>query len=80
MSLMLRDDSPTSQQVADRLLQVARAEGLATDKPAMEKLAESTHADIRQALHMLQLWNTRTRALSFYDVKVRVCGRSFLCL
>jgi hypothetical protein len=50
---------------------VARAQGLATDRPAMERLAEATHSDIRQALHMLQLWATRTNSLSFHEVKVR---------
>ena len=69
--------SPTSQQVADRLLAVARAEGLAR-QPAMEKLAESTHADIRQALHM-RLWYTLTCA-SFHDVKVRVWVARLLLL
>ena len=55
--------------MADRLLSVCRVMGVATDKPSMEKLSESTHADLRQSLNLLQLWHANSNVLSFNDVK-----------
>eukprot|EP00698_Gefionella_okellyi_P019575 TRINITY_DN6014_c0_g1_i1.p1 TRINITY_DN6014_c0_g1~~TRINITY_DN6014_c0_g1_i1.p1 ORF type:complete len:899 (-),score=233.47 TRINITY_DN6014_c0_g1_i1:479-3175(-) len=67
---------PTVQQIGERLLSVARLQGIATDKPSMEKLAELTHSDIRQSLHMLQLWHSRSSALTFQDVRSYVQAAS----
>lgn len=79
---MLSLARPTASQIADRLLTICRAEGIQTDKPAMEKLAESTHGDLRQALHMLQLWGTTVSGpVTFNDVKARTAaGKGVACV
>lgn len=63
---------PTAQQVAGRLLAVAQYEGVATDLPSMQKLCEGTNGDIRQALHLLQLWFANSRSLTYKDVQANL--------
>lgn len=41
-------------QIAPRIQEICRKEGLQIDRPSLEKLAESTQGDIRQILNFLQ--------------------------
>ena len=50
-------------QVAKRLMDIARSEGLAIESNAAELLVESVGNDIRQCLNALQMWaRTETSA------------------
>lgn len=62
---------PTRQQIAKRMAQICRAEGLQTNETTLEALAEGANADIRLVLGQLQMVRLRAKALSYDDVKVR---------
>ncbi len=43
-------------QIAPRMMEICKKEGLQIDRQSVEKIAESTHGDIRQILNFLQMW------------------------
>ncbi|KAJ7948115.1 Replication factor C subunit 1 [Quillaja saponaria] len=55
--LLLSYRKPTKQQMAKRLMQVAKAEGLQVNEIALEELAERVNGDMRMALNQLQMKN-----------------------
>lgn len=63
---------PTAQQIAPRIFAIARAEGLQIDMPAINKITESVHGDIRQILNFLQMWKAGSDTASFSAIKQRL--------
>ncbi|KAI5058482.1 hypothetical protein GOP47_0026652 [Adiantum capillus-veneris] len=70
--LPLNYRKPTKQQMAKRLQQIARAEGMQVDEIALEELAERVNGDMRMALNQLQYMSLRMRSIKFDDVKARL--------
>ena len=54
--LDLKFSRPNKQQVAKRLALIAAEQGLAAEPNALEYLVETSGNDIRQTVHMLQMW------------------------
>jgi replication factor C subunit 1 len=54
----LKFQRPTREAIRDRMVAIARAEGLSVDAAAMDALVESCGCDIRQVLNTLQMWAT----------------------
>ncbi|CAM6084916.1 unnamed protein product [Calypogeia fissa] len=67
---------PTKQQMAKRLLQIAKAEGLHVDEVTLEEIAQRTNGDMRMALNQLQYMSLRTRTLKFAEVRSRMLASS----
>eukprot|EP00899_Mesostigma_viride_P017099 jgi/Mesvir1/25390/Mv01429-RA.1 len=65
---------PTKQQVATRLLEVVKKEGMNANMIALENLVESVQGDIRLCLNLLQMWRARSDSLSYDDVKDNLKG------
>eukprot|EP00474_Spongospora_subterranea_P006055 CRZ06513.1 hypothetical protein [Spongospora subterranea] len=65
----LRFRRPMATQIAQRMQSIAKAEGLEIDQPALMKLAEITHGDIRQMLNTMQMWRAGSTSTSFEDIK-----------
>ena len=68
-----------SAQIAPRILEICKKEGLSIDRQSVEKIAESTHGDIRQILNFLQLFRKTNTAVGFDQVKQRMdtAGKDF---
>jgi replication factor C subunit 1 len=66
-------------QIAPKIQEICRKEGLQIDRPSLEKLAESTQGDIRQILNFLQMFRKANKSVSFEDVKARIerSGKDF---
>ncbi|EAS05103.2 AAA family ATPase (macronuclear) [Tetrahymena thermophila SB210] len=56
---------PNKGQIAKRLLEVCRKEGLKSELNHLEFLAESVNNDIRQALNLLQMQSKKSKDISF---------------
>lgn len=63
---------PTKQQMAKRLQQIAKSEGLEVDDLALEELSERVNGDMRMALNQLQYMSLRSRSLKYSDVRTRL--------
>jgi len=59
-------------QIAPRILEICEKEGLDIDRQSVEKVAESTHGDIRQILNFLQMWRKGAKTIGFDQVKSRM--------
>jgi len=60
---------PTAMQMVPRISQICRAEGLSIDSPSIIKMCETTRADIRQIINMLQAWRETKTHISFDEVR-----------
>jgi replication factor C subunit 1 len=49
--------------------------GFDIDLPALEKLCESCHSDIRLVINTLQFWSTETNSMTFQEVKKSLDGQ-----
>ena len=65
----LRVKRPTKTQIANRLIGIARAEGLRVEQNAAEMLVEQTGNDIRQVVNAMQMWRAQSDSMTFMDVK-----------
>ncbi|PRP78722.1 hypothetical protein PROFUN_13361 [Planoprotostelium fungivorum] len=62
--LDLRFRRPTSKQMLGRFKMIAAAEGFTGDSTTLERVLDSVHGDLRQALNILQLWRTNSSDLN----------------
>ena len=60
---------PTKQQIASRLVAVAKGEGMLLEQNAAEMLVEQVGNDIRQALNSMQMWRASSASMNYTDVK-----------
>ncbi|KAA8550128.1 hypothetical protein F0562_001812 [Nyssa sinensis] len=74
--LPLNFRKPTKQQMAKRLLQVAKAEGLQVNEIALEELAERVNGDIRMALNQLQYMSLSMSVIKYEDIRQRLLSSS----
>ncbi|GLT75813.1 hypothetical protein SLA2020_475100 [Shorea laevis] len=74
--LLLTFRKPTKQQMAKRLMQVAKAEGLQVDEIALEELAERVNGDMRMALNLLQYMSLSMSAINYDDIRQRLLSSS----
>jgi replication factor C subunit 1 len=65
----LRVKRPTKQQIAQRMVAVARNEGLNVEQNAAELLVEQVGNDIRQVLHAMQMWRAQSTSMRYGDLK-----------
>ncbi|KAG6545470.1 hypothetical protein Mapa_013072 [Marchantia paleacea] len=70
--LVLSYRKPTKQQMAKRLMQIAKAEGIQVAENTLEEIAERSNGDMRTSLNQLQYMSLRTTALNFNDVHTRL--------
>ncbi|XP_031371611.1 replication factor C subunit 1 isoform X1 [Punica granatum] len=70
--LPLNFRKPTKQQMAKRLMQIAKAEGLQVNETALEELAERVHGDMRMALNQLQYMSLSMFVIKYDDIKQRL--------
>jgi len=57
-----------------RMRGIARAEGLEVDADTMERILAQVNFDLRQALHLLQVWHMKQKSLVGLDVKQAYVG------
>ncbi|KAJ8750256.1 hypothetical protein K2173_014171 [Erythroxylum novogranatense] len=70
--LLLNFRKPTKQQMAKRLMQVAKAEGLQANEIALEELAERVNGDMRMAINQLQYMSLSMSIIKYDDVRQRL--------
>ena len=70
----LRVRRPTKQQIAQRMIVIARKEGLEIDNNAAEVLVEQSGNDIRQVINCLQMWRSQSQVLRYDDLKNRMAS------
>ncbi|KAJ8750404.1 hypothetical protein K2173_014319 [Erythroxylum novogranatense] len=70
--LLLNFPKPTKQQMAKRLMQVAKAEGLQANEIALEELAERVNGDMRMAINQLQYMSLSMSIIKYNDVRQRL--------
>lgn len=67
-------------QIAPKIQEICRREGLEIDRPSLEKLAESTQGDIRQILNFLQFARQVSQSVE-YTRRLKIYNRITLwCL
>ncbi|KAL6497828.1 replication factor C subunit 1 [Orobanche hederae] len=74
--LLLSFRKPTKQQMAKRLLQIAKAESLQVNEITLEELAERVNGDIRMALNQLQYMSLSMSVIKFDDIRQRLQSSS----
>ncbi|KAL6511078.1 replication factor C subunit 1 [Orobanche gracilis] len=74
--LLLSFRKPTKQQMAKRLLQIAKAENLQVNEITLEELAERVNGDIRMALNQLQYMSLSMSVIKFDDIRQRLQSSS----
>uniref|UniRef100_A0A0G4HIC4 BRCT domain-containing protein n=1 Tax=Chromera velia CCMP2878 TaxID=1169474 RepID=A0A0G4HIC4_9ALVE len=70
--LDLKVNRPAKNVIAQRLISIARAEGITVDTQAAEYLVEQTGNDIRQSLNLLQMQAKTTKSLTFNDMQAAI--------
>ncbi|KAI4334153.1 hypothetical protein L6164_018878 [Bauhinia variegata] len=70
--LLLSFRKPTKQQMAKRLMQVAKAEGLQVNEIALEELAERVNGDMRMALNQLHYMSLSMSVVNYDDIRQRL--------
>merc|ERR1712228_1148266 len=63
---------PTSNQMIPRILEICRVEGLEIDSNSIEKMCQTTRADIRQILTTLQAWRETRTKITFDEVQKKM--------
>ncbi|KAJ0642346.1 putative BRCT domain, AAA+ ATPase domain, ATPase, AAA-type, core, replication factor C subunit 1 [Helianthus annuus] len=74
--LLLSFHKPTKQQMAKRLAQVAKTEGLQVNEVALEELASRVNGDMRMALNQLQYMSLSMREIKYDDIRQRLLNSS----
>ncbi|XP_020234194.1 replication factor C subunit 1 isoform X2 [Cajanus cajan] len=69
--LLLSYRKPTKQQMAKKLMDVAKAEGLQVNEIALEELAERCNGDMRMALNQLQYMSLSMSVINYDDIRQR---------
>ncbi|XP_047321148.1 LOW QUALITY PROTEIN: replication factor C subunit 1-like [Impatiens glandulifera] len=69
---LLNFHKPTKQQIAKRLMQVAKAEGLQANEVTLEELADRVNGDIRMALIQLQYMSLSMSTIKYDDIRQRL--------
>ncbi|XP_076902489.1 replication factor C subunit 1-like [Bidens hawaiensis] len=67
---------PTKQQMAKRLAQIAKTEGLQVNDVALEELGSRVNGDMRMALNQLQYMSLSMREIKYDDVRQRLQSSS----
>eukprot|EP00252_Welwitschia_mirabilis_P003820 TRINITY_DN1388_c0_g1_i1.p1 TRINITY_DN1388_c0_g1~~TRINITY_DN1388_c0_g1_i1.p1 ORF type:complete len:950 (-),score=248.13 TRINITY_DN1388_c0_g1_i1:318-3167(-) len=70
--LLLNFRKPTKQQMAKRLSQIAKSEGLHVDESALEELGERVNGDMRMAVNQLQYMSLSLSVIKYADIKARL--------
>ena len=65
----LRMRRPTKNQIADRIVALARNEGLQIEPNAAIMLAEQAGNDIRQTIHATQMWRAQSKSMKYTELK-----------
>jgi replication factor C subunit 1 len=60
---------PTKTQIAQRLMEISRKEGLVMEQNAAEVLAEQVGNDIRQVINASQMWRAMSTTMKYMDLK-----------
>jgi len=60
---------PTKTQIAQRLMEIGRKEGLQMEQNAAEILAEQVGNDIRQVINASQMWRAMSTTMKYMDMK-----------
>ncbi|CAM6042954.1 unnamed protein product [Sphagnum compactum] len=63
---------PTKQQMAKRLQQIAKSEGLQFADLALEELADQVKGDMRMALNQMQYMSLRSPIVNYADMRTRL--------
>ncbi|MEE6462241.1 hypothetical protein FKM82_001531 [Ascaphus truei] len=66
----LRFPRPRVEQIKGAMMSVAFKEGLKIPPPAMNEIILGANHDIRQVLHNLSMWCTKSKVLSYDEAKV----------
>ncbi|KAK1425376.1 hypothetical protein QVD17_20728 [Tagetes erecta] len=74
--LLLSFRKPTKQQMAKRLAQIAKTEGLQVNEVALEELASRVNGDMRMALNQLQYMSLSMREIKYDDIRQRLLSSS----
>ncbi|XP_076912705.1 replication factor C subunit 1-like [Bidens hawaiensis] len=74
--LPLNFHKPTKQQMAKRLAQIAKTEGLQVNDVALEELGSRVNGDMRMALNQLQYMSLSMREIKYDDVRQRLQSSS----
>ncbi|XP_054813026.1 replication factor C subunit 1 isoform X2 [Prosopis cineraria] len=74
--LLLSFRKPTKQQMAKRLMYVAKAEGLQVNEVALEELAERVNGDMRMALNQLHYMSLSMSVINYDDIRQRLLSSS----
>ncbi|XP_027910745.1 replication factor C subunit 1 [Vigna unguiculata] len=69
--LLLSFRKPTKQQMAKRLMDVAKSEGLQVNEIALEELAERVNGDMRMAVNQLQYMSLSMSTINYDDIRQR---------
>ncbi|XP_025643191.1 LOW QUALITY PROTEIN: replication factor C subunit 1-like [Arachis hypogaea] len=69
--LLLNFRKPTKQQMAKRLMDVAKAEKLQVNDIALEELAVRVNGDMRMALNQLQYMSLSMSSINYDDIRQR---------
>ncbi|KAM6558345.1 hypothetical protein CsatA_027584 [Cannabis sativa] len=70
--LLLSFRKPTKQQMAKRLMQIAKTEGLQVNEIALEELAERANGDMRMAINQLHYMSLSMSVIKYDDVRQRL--------
>ncbi|CAJ1979080.1 unnamed protein product [Sphenostylis stenocarpa] len=74
--LLLSFRKPTKQQMAKRLMDVAKAEGIQVNEIALEELAERVNGDMRMAVNQLQYMSLSMSVINYDDIRQRFLTNS----
>ncbi|GAM28888.1 hypothetical protein SAMD00019534_120640 [Acytostelium subglobosum LB1] len=72
--LDLKFRRPSVMMVSDRLLQIAKHEGLVMNEYMIEKIFSSTNQDIRQSIHMMQMLSRSNVKATHNDINVHIAN------
>ncbi|KAJ6655370.1 hypothetical protein lerEdw1_005428 [Lerista edwardsae] len=67
--LDLRFPRPRVEQIKGAMMSIAFKEGLKIPPPAMNEIILAANQDIRQVLHNLSMWSTKSKTLTYDGVK-----------
>ncbi|KAK7263489.1 hypothetical protein RJT34_31080 [Clitoria ternatea] len=70
--LLLSFRKPTKQQMAKKLMVVAKAEGLQVNEIALEELADRVNGDMRMALNQLHYMSLSMSVINYDDIRQRL--------
>jgi replication factor C subunit 1 len=68
----LRVRRPTKSQIANRMIAIAKGEGLDIETNAAELLVEQVGNDIRQVLNTLQMWRAQSTHMKYTEIRDRL--------